>query len=136
MNDTQHAAHAAYIRTLADALCLKDWVVTLRRHSSDEGTRAQVTISRMKDEATIVLCDRWFVRTPEEQRQTLVHELIHAHTGRLCRVMTRLNDEIGGETIRYVTTAFDEEEEIVADTLARVIAPFLPLPPAIEGEAR
>jgi hypothetical protein len=131
MNDAQHAAYATYTRSLADALCLKDWVFVLRRESSDEGTRAQIHLSDKKTEAAITLCERWFVRTPEEQRQTLVHELLHAHTARLCRVVTRLKDQVGGETVGYVDAALDEEEEIAIDTLSRILAPFMPLPPEV-----
>jgi hypothetical protein len=131
VKDAQHAAYTGYIREMADRLLLRDWVFELRRESVNEGARAQVAIARERNEAAITLCDRWFVRTPEERRQTVVHEMLHLHSARLCRVMTRLRDEVEGDGVRYAANAHNEEEEIMVDALARAIAPFLPLPPEV-----
>jgi hypothetical protein len=131
VNDAQHAALSDYIREMADRLLLRDWEFELRRESADEGARASISLNYNKNDASVVVCDRWFVRAPDEQRQTITHELLHAQTARLRRVMSRLNDEVGGEAIGYANAAYSEEEEIVVDTLARAIAPLLPLPPEV-----
>jgi hypothetical protein len=131
MRDAQHAAYTGYIREMADRLLLRDWVVELGRESTDEGSRAQIAINRERNMGTVTLCDRWFIRTPEEQRTTIVHEMLHLHSARLCRVMTRLQDEVEGDGVRYAANAHNEEEEIMVDALARAIAPFLPLPPEV-----
>ncbi len=130
MNDAQHAVLSGYIRDLADAMGLRDWSISLGRYISDTGEyRAQITLHRQKDEAEVELSEAWFGRTPEEQRQTVVHELLHIHTARLCRTLTRFTEQVGGELATYLAKEHDEEEEIVIERLARVLAPYLPLPP-------
>jgi len=130
MNDAQHAALSAYIRDLADVLHLRDWEISLSRTISDTGHyRAEISLHQQKDEAIIELAESWFGRTREQQRRTLVHELLHIHTSRLCRVMTRVSTQIGSELMTYLESTHGEEEEIVIERLARVIAPMMPLPP-------
>lgn len=128
MNDITHTAWTEYIRLLADRLLLRDWHFVVSRTEADAGNRAQVGIHHKKDEAEVFLSEAWLAYPPEQQRQTLTHELLHAHLGRLCRVMTRLKEQDDREVVRYANTAFDEEEEIVVETLARILAPMLPLP--------
>lgn len=131
MTDAQHAALASYLRTLADALLLRDWSIALDRNTTDDGCRASVSIHSQKLSATVTLCAAWLAETVEQQRLTLVHELLHAHTGRVCRVMTRLAKLNAGDDVRYANSALDEEEETLVDTLARLLAPALPLPPEV-----
>jgi hypothetical protein len=46
----------------------------------------------------------------------------------LCRVVTRLGNLIDEPSMEYAKRAHDEEEEIVVQRLARILAPYLPLP--------
>ncbi len=131
MNDATHAAYGAYLRSLADAMLLRDWHVVLSRTPADDDSRAQVSRHAGKNQVEISLGKEWLVLSPEQRRQTATHELLHAHTARLCRTMRRYADQAEGDVVRYVKTAFDDEEEILIDTLARVIAPALPLPPEL-----
>lgn len=133
MNDTTYAALRDYTRRLADALLLRDYEVRLHRDTAGRDTNAQTRPSDVKRETTIWLNhDALTTRTPEETRQTLVHELLHAHTARLDRVTERLREQLPDSgTVAYARDQADEEEEILVDTLARVIAPFLPLPPEL-----
>jgi hypothetical protein len=128
MDDATYATELRYLRHLADLLGLRDWHITLSRAHSAHDVFAAVRVDRQKDEATVHLNDTWHGFTPEQQRQTLVHELLHCHTGRLHRVMTRLADVVDDPSMAYVKRAHDEEEEIVVQRLARIIAPYLPLP--------
>lgn len=130
MTDDQHAAYMAYLRAIADLLGLRDWQIVLERGSAEEGARARVFIHRTKDEAMVQFSEMWWSFDREQQRQTIVHELLHAHTGRLCRVVTRLSG-LATDHLEYVLDAHDEEEEIVVQRLSRIIAPFMPLPPEI-----
>jgi hypothetical protein len=127
MDDATYATELRYLRDLADLLGLRDWHITLSRASAESGSRAQVDIHRTKDECEIRLSSEWWSYTLEQRRLTIVHELIHAHTTRLCRVVTRMTG-LGPEHLEYVQRAHDEEEEIVVQRLARIIAPYLPLP--------
>jgi hypothetical protein len=128
MDDATYSTELRYLRHLADLLGLRDWHITLSRASADSGSRAQVSVHRGKDEADVTLNSHWLSYSPEQRRMTLCHELLHCHTGRLCRVMTRLHSMIDEPAMEFARRAHDEEEEIVVQRLARVIAPYLPLP--------
>lgn len=131
MNDAQHEALSAYIRELGDALLLRDWDLKLSRAFCDDSNHATISLHNAKNQGEVFLGRDWLARTPEERRQTMVHELLHAHTARLCRTMTRLQENDSRDLIEYVDAAFDNEEEIFIDTLSRILAPFLPLPPEV-----
>jgi hypothetical protein len=129
MDDLTHAAHLAYIRTLGDALLLRDWELLLSRAVADARDQATILLHDGKNQGEVALGRDWMARTPEERRRTMTHELLHCHTARLCRVLTRLGEEDKSDLAIYVIKAFDNEEEIVIDTLARILAPLMPLPP-------
>jgi hypothetical protein len=127
MDDATYLTELRYLRHLADLLGLRDWHITLSRASAEAGSRAQVDIHRTKDECEVRLSSEWWSFTLEQRRLTIAHELVHCHTTRLCRVVTRMTG-LGPEHLEYVKRAHDEEEEIVVQRLARIIAPYLPLP--------
>jgi hypothetical protein len=127
VNDARHAAYTAYLRLLAHHLNLTDWVIVLERAHHLGSSYARIEINHHKKEAGVTLSENFWGWTPEQQRKTLVHELLHLHTARLCRVMTRLHDQHDTDLVRYAEKALDEEEEIVIEQLARVIAPLMPL---------
>lgn len=130
MNDATHAALEAYIKDVAARMNLRDWTIYLSRQIDDAGHyRAQITLYRERDEAEVQLAEPWFGRSPEEQRYTVVHELVHVVTTRLVRVVSRYVEQVGGELVNYLGKEHDEEEEIVVDRFARIIAPSMPLPP-------
>jgi hypothetical protein len=128
MDDATYTTELRYLRTLADLVGLRDWHITLSRAVCDSDSRAQVSVHRGKDEADVTLSAAWRALSPEQRRLTITHELLHCHTGRLCRVVTRLGNLIDEPSMEYAKRAHDEEEEIVVQRLARVIAPYLPLP--------
>ena len=100
---------------------------------SDGSDRATVSTHHKKDDAIIELHEDFFGRTPEGQRQTLVHEVLHLQTARLCRAFTQLAKQFPEHgAIAYAAQRHDDEEEIVVDRLARAIAPLMPLPPTVE----
>lgn len=134
MDDARHAAYSAYLQDLARRLLVGEWGISLSRGECDDGRdRATISLHHAKDEAVVRVHEDFFGRSPEGQRQTLVHELLHVQTARLCRVVTRLAEEIDNPAAAYAAKCHDEEEEIVVDRLARAIAPLLPLPPRMEG---
>ncbi len=136
MNDAEHAAYSAYLRHLAQLLLVGDWEIALMRLSSDDGARAQISLHREKDEASVFLHRDFFGFTREQQRRTLVHELLHIQTARICRAMTQLAEQFADHsTIQYACIRLGEEEEILIDRLARSVAPLLPLPPGIATPA-
>ncbi len=132
MNDATHAAYRAYLRDLANRLRLTDWVVELHRNTAEAGAWASVNVMETQDTATVRLAwPEFFGASPEDQREHLVHELIHCVLHRQYDVVEQLAEMWSeNEACQFARTAFRREEEIAAEHLARVIAPFLPLPPS------
>lgn len=135
MNDTEHAAYSAYIRTLADELLLRDWEIELDRNSADPDSWAQVRVSDVENHARIkVSWPEFFHRTPEERREWLTHELIHPTLDRADRIMYQLAEQWNeNSACQFAKEAHRKEVEICVQRLARILAPHLPLPPESEG---
>lgn len=133
MRDAQHTALAPYIRDLADRLLLRDWEIDLGRQMAGDGTWADIWIGNGENRARIRLQHpEFFGESLERQREYIVHELMHIPTGRLNMVMERINEMLPDDAmIAYAGKCFHDEHEIVTQWLARIIAPLMPLPPAV-----
>ena len=128
MNDQQHAFWLAYIRHLADLMRLKDWDIQLSRAEPDSPTADAANFLHYGQLACeIHLPKKFFAESPEAQRHFLTHELIHCHSEILSEHI-RLYIDSNGHQDAYITSVWLRNEEVMVDSLARVIAPFLPLP--------
>ncbi|MCA9880308.1 MAG: hypothetical protein KC442_21080 [Thermomicrobiales bacterium] len=134
MNDAQHDALGRYLRSLADAMQLRDWVIELQRERPEpEGAWASVVVCRWHQTAWVrVAWPEFFdTRPPERQRVDLVHELVHVHLDRPHQLMDDLAGMFGENTATQLAKDRHQVEiEVATETLARVIAPFMPMPPA------
>jgi hypothetical protein len=130
MDDCQHEKYQAYIRGLADQLSLQDWEVVLKRDWADEDANASSGVSRTKNRIWIEIAEDFGDFSLEQQRRSLVHELLHAHVARTEKTIYRLEEMLPTNKAALLTRkAFDDEMEIVVERLARILAPFMPLPP-------
>ena len=122
MTDPRRQAWVPYIRDIADRLRLRDWTVRVKDdgpEGRDDHASVQCVYGRKL--ANIRLSDEFLGDDPEEQRHTVVHELLHCHLvdgwwyahGRL--------DDAGRD-------AFTRFMEKGIDGLADAIAPLMPLP--------
>lgn len=133
MNDAQHAAYSAYLRALADLMALKDWQIELQReYPDDKGAWAEIEVCEQHDTAWVrVAWPEFFdVKSVEDRRAYLVHELVHCHLDRPQRQMQRLKDMFPENT----ATDFAQRQhridiEFATERLTRIIAPMMPLPP-------
>jgi hypothetical protein len=132
MNDAQHEALSTYLRSLADRLLLADWEITLRRETADDDCFAQVKVWSCENQANVRVSDDFWHGPPEDQREWLVHELGHCHLDRPERVMEQLAEQFSDNSASvFAKEAHRKEIEICVQRLARIIAPFMPLPPEV-----
>lgn len=121
------AALLDYTLGIAGSLRLHDWAFILRE-GAERGSWAESISTYGKREFTIRFCKN-FRKAPRAQvRETIVHELLHAH---LQPTWQYLNVALPAILNRKATAAFrhachQREEEAVND-IARAIAPFFPL---------
>ena len=128
MNDATHAYWLSYIRQVADLLHLKDWDLLLSQGEPESATcDAEIRTWYGQRGADIRLPDKFFAQTPERQRHFIAHELMRCHTDSYSEC-TRLYVNNNGDHEAYIAQVYQREEEMLVDTLARVVAPFLPLP--------
>jgi hypothetical protein len=129
VNDETHAYWLAYIQHIAELIQLKDWRFTLERTRPESMTSdAQIYLCYGMRRGDISVPPQFFALQATEQRYLIAHELIHAHLEDLDEhVRLYTNTQSDNE---YFQAAYKREREIVVDTFALAIAPFLPLPEA------
>lgn len=138
MNDQQFNATTTYLRQLADLLCLKDWEVKLQREQPEhDDAWAEVDVCRQRRVLWIKVAWPEFFdsRTPEQRREYLAHELLHAFQNRPVDVVRDLVKQVDTDVARFAQEQFIVEMEFANDDLARIIAPHLPLPPTLPSGA-
>jgi len=112
-----------YVREVADRMKLRDWVVTIQEPPPDnEGSLASMCAVEGRARANIRFSDDFFELSPENMRQTVVHELVHCHFGSMHNGLCEVLDK--GAHAFYLET-FERGIDVTAD----LIAPSMPLPP-------
>lgn len=129
MNDAQHSAYSAYLRALADALLLRDWEIELLRQWANDGAYADCQVYHKEQHMRVRVCEGIWGNPREQIREWLTHEIFHAHIGRLDRLVEHFTEIVDNPGAALFEKEYDDETEILVQNLARIIAPFMPLPP-------
>jgi hypothetical protein len=103
--------------------------VTVGDEPAEEGAQAQISRWRGQMDATIRFGDSFFTASEREQRETLAHELCHAHLRPVWEVWYDLDEVLGKPAYVLLRNHAQIAEEQVVEALARVLAPLLPAPP-------
>lgn len=126
-HDQQHALQA-WIDEAKPILRLSHWYVVAKEEPPQhpDGTIhtdafAGSYIRDNSDHASVHLGDSFWEETPEEQRETLAHELLHCH-------LYRLHAFIGDRLRRSDRETASQMEEVAIEQLSRIVAPLLPVP--------
>ena len=122
----------AYIRKMADLVGLKDWTITFDAESWTEGdNNATCVIHYAQRLAKVAICSDFDEYTRDEQRQTLVHELIHCHADTWSGFVDNdlIQNLTTGDTQKAFRSVNNRMMEMLVDNIASAIAELLPLPP-------
>jgi hypothetical protein len=120
LTDPRKQRFSAYLRRLADALKLSDWRVEIDDRPPDSGrATAEVECVYGRRYAVVRLSERFLEQPPDEQRNSLVHELIHCHLNPAAAMAL---DEMGDGGAGH----FRRMLEYAVDGLADAIAPHMP----------
>jgi hypothetical protein len=118
----------AYIRETADAVGLRDWEIRLSSERAADGKAASVQAAFGRKFARILIGKDFSDESPEDQRDTIVHELIHLHLEPAAdMVYGDLEKILGRPADAVFTNGFDRQLEYAIDALASALAPHLPL---------
>lgn len=135
MKKRDRKALGAYCREIADKLELRDWWVSTRVEdpggpdrqdgkrwgASSDSTPGQKHVKVTFDPG----CRDW---SREELRQTVAHELIHAHLAPMAEMeRVDLTGHLSNEAHALFDAGFTRHLEFAVDALADAVAPSLPL---------
>lgn len=103
--------------------------VRIGEHHSDEGTYAQVNPHEQAAEAEIRFSPDFYNDSPHGQRNTVVHEVLHLHFVGVDDVVHAWVDKLAPVDYAMLKRMMVRQEERIVDFMARIISPFMPLPP-------
>jgi hypothetical protein len=125
MTESDKGWLAGYLRDLADRMGLKDWTIEVLADLCDDDSHADIRCIEGRKLAKVRFARDWREQTPETQRHTCCHELIHCHFAAVHLDTLRKLKSVDGET-------FMMHLEYGIDGMADAIAPHMPLPLAIK----
>lgn len=128
MNDHEWGVVEGYVRTIANVVELRDWTITVSREPAPKGCSGHVEITYGRKLATISLDSSFRGRSREDQRQTVVHELVHLHLESAANmVQNDLEQWLGKQADQIFYDGFKRQMEYGVDALADALAKHLPL---------
>jgi hypothetical protein len=124
----QRRALAEYIRWVADALELRDWTITLDHEPCEEHLMGHVHCTNSARNLSIAVNASFLDYTPEDQRETIVHELVHAHWETCWKMIQGdLGDALGKPVYYVFCDSYRRAMEYGVDGLAKALAKHMPL---------
>jgi hypothetical protein len=132
MTDAQHTQLSTYVRTLADMFGLRDSVIVIKRDEScKESCLLDIVNIPGRKFWEIRQSPAFWARSVEEQREDIVHELLHVHmnpTLEYVRIDLYENRVIGYELYGLLCDAMVRTLELGVDGVTHAIAHYFPLP--------
>lgn len=137
MTEDQWVYLDGYLQGLAERLALGGWRVTLSRDPCEPDDRADAKsfLRNAANATTVYLAANFADQPANEQRETLVHELIHAHFNRQDRVVDMYEDYVPRIVWDTIHKQYRETQDVGIESLAWVIAPYMPPCELPKGEA-
>ncbi len=125
----QYRSLARYIRSIADALGLRDWTFDLSHQPAhDVNEMASIECVFGRRFAVIQVCANFADLDPELQRHVVVHELLHAAmSGTHSYVYHSLPSLLGESGWSAFESAYRQQEEHATDGIAAAIGRGFPL---------
>lgn len=129
MTKAKRNAVTKYLNVLQAHMELRDWDVAVSEEECENDYDARIYLTYGRKLARIVLSPDFLSGTPEEQRHTLVHELVHCHLEPACNmVQNDLQTPLNKSADMLFWAGFRRQMEYGVDALACALAPHMPLP--------
>lgn len=128
MTRRERTALTRYIRWVANEMNLRDWTVVLDDDPCVEGLDGSASCANSQRHIVIAVAATFRDYPPAEQRETIVHELLHAHHEYCWRmVQTDLAEPLGKIAYYMFCDQYRRAMEYTVDALAKTIAPRMPM---------
>jgi len=128
MTRAQRSSLERYLSEAQQILNLGQWKIELGDSPCEEDALAEIEVSENLWQAKIRVAHGFFKEKPEEQRDTIAHELIHVHTAGIERARDRMEKTLGELAWPVFQSSMENEVERAVDALAKIVAPTLPMP--------
>jgi hypothetical protein len=128
LNKAERKVLLRYVLDRGGDLGLPHWIVNLSRWECPQGNYAVVQSNLGKNEALIAFQREFRKADPKQQRQTVIHELLHLHHQGTATYLTNTLPRVTGRKLAgALYDVVHQREEEAVDALARAIAPHYPL---------
>lgn len=117
-----------YTRQIAVSMGLGGWTIEQSADPASDGCFAEIEPTYGQRHAKLALCPNWDDLPPEEQRDTIVHELLHVHLASLTQLAFDIVQELDPAAAKVAQAALNLAEEYVVDAMAGAWSPYMPLP--------
>lgn len=120
----------AYIAQLQPLMRLQQWDIRVIDEEPSDGCLADCGCFQHEHMADFRLADHFFANSPDRQRNTIVHEMLHVAVEGWWRSTVNTTEGLNSIAQIWAMERNTYQMEMTVDHLSRIIAPFLPLPPA------
>lgn len=128
MKRKEQKALIRYIRWMANELGLRDWTLRFDWEPCEEDCLAAVFPCEQRKLATIQFSERFLDLAPEQQRNAVIHELLHCHhVGASDMVRLDLLKHLAQSTYDVFWGGFKRQIEYMTDGIATAIEDKYPL---------
>lgn len=125
----------SYVATLQPLLRLQHWEIAVTDGQPSAGALADNCCYMRQHKNDVRFSDRFFRKSPAEQRETVVHELLHIVVEGWYRSNLAAFEGLSATSQEWAKERHEHETEMCIDSLSKIVAPYLPLPPR-ENEGR
>ena len=124
----KYAALEAYVTACLPVLNLANWKVTILTDVAPEDRYADIEPNDQAQTASLRVGNLFWTQKADDQRLTIVHELLHLHLCRLDQTVDRLEPVLGSAAWAPWAAVYEDVYERATDAIAEVLAPQVDLP--------
>lgn len=124
----------SYVAVLQPLLRIQHWELAVLDDEPDGGALADNCCYMRQYKNDLRFSDRFFRKSDAEQRETVVHELLHVVVEHWYRSNLAAFEGLSSTSQEWAKERHEHEMEMTIDTLSHIIAPHMPLPPLAEKE--
>jgi hypothetical protein len=117
---------AQYVRHLANLMGLPHWRFDVEVAEGDGTAHAEIFAAENRNKARICFYSRFFTEGPDEQRHTIVHELLHPQFAPCQGHVRTLSGPLGTILFDQFERAHNDRLECAVDAITDFLAPLLP----------
>ena len=123
----------AYVAELRDKLGLHVWSIYIEHKPCSKRYQASIRPVYGRTHACVRLCRTWPELSREEQRHTLIHELLHLQFVPLQSAIRHIEPIVGDDVFYILNETHTEGLEYAIDAIAFTLTGLFDLPPEIVG---